>query len=91
MDPLYNADGNAKTDVSPFMKCLRTLDTQDARFVLKDPAYSVHRCTPQLSDLPTQKVFFQGRAGVSTTGPLNLLGPLASDGKVAARPRLSYC
>ena len=42
MNPLHNSYGNAKTHVSPFMKCLRTLDPQDTRFVPKDPPHRVH-------------------------------------------------
>lgn len=42
MDPLYNADGDAQTDVSPFVKRFRALDLQYARFVPEDPPNCVH-------------------------------------------------
>ncbi len=91
MDTLYYADGDAETDVSPFMKCLRTLDAQHARFVMKDSPHRIHRYIPPLRDLPTRKVLFQRGTGVSTARPLDLLWPATPDGKVAARPRLNYC
>ena len=91
MHPLYNADGNAKTYVSPFVKCLRTLDPQDTGFVPKDPPYRVHRPFPKLGNLSAREVLFQGGGGISTTRPLDFIGPFPPHRKVAARPRLNDC
>ena len=91
MDALYNAEGNAQTDVSPFVKRFRTLNPQDTSFVPKDPSHRIDRCVPLLCDLAAGKMFLQGGGGVGTTRPLYFVRPVTPDGKVAARPRPGYC